>query len=178
LVRVLSLVVLSLLDTLHLMVDTCMGGVAVLSFKGTMDHASLIMVLVLIYRVGNGFLVVVIALIGWILLTPLLSKWLGTGLTLFVLTAVLSRLLPFTLGFRFAGGRLGGLLVDQLRRMVTGDRRWSSSLTRLMSKENIIFRDDGRERVIKVSSLETLSCVAFVKPHGLFRSSPSHMWLE
>jgi hypothetical protein len=38
----------------------------------------------------------------------------------------------------------------------------------VMSKENIIFGDDGPERVIKVSSLETLSCVAFVKPLGLF----------
>jgi hypothetical protein len=66
-------------------------------------------------------------------------------LTLFVLTPVLSRLLPLALGFDFAGRRLGGLLVDQLRGMATGDRRWSSSLTRLMSKENIIFGDDGRE---------------------------------
>jgi hypothetical protein len=53
--------------------------------------------------------------------------------------------------------------VDRLRRMVTRDRRWPSSLTSVMSKEN-----DGLERVIKVSSLETLSCVAFVKPLGLF----------
>jgi hypothetical protein len=37
-----------------------------------------------------------------------------------------------------------------------------------MSKENIIFGDDGQERVIKVSNLETLSCVAVVKPLGLF----------
>jgi uncharacterized membrane protein len=56
--------------------------------------------------------VVVIALIGWILLSPLLIKWLNTGLTLFVLTPVLSRLLALTLGFDFAGGRLGGFLVD------------------------------------------------------------------
>jgi hypothetical protein len=73
--------------------------------------------------------VVVISFIGWILLTPLLRKWLGTGLTLFVLTPVLRRLLALALGFDFVGGRLGGLLVDQLRRMVTGDRRWPSSLT-------------------------------------------------
>jgi hypothetical protein len=47
-----------------------------------------------------------------------------------------------------------------------------------MSKENIIFGDDGQEKVIKVCSLETLRCVAFVKPLGLFCSSPYHMWLE
>jgi hypothetical protein len=69
-------------------------------------------------------------------------------------------------------------LVDQLRGMATGNWRWSSSLTRLMSKENIIFGDEGREQVIKVSNLETLSCVAFVKPLGLFWSLPSHMCLE
>jgi hypothetical protein len=107
--------------------------------------------------------VVVIALIGWILLTPLLSKWLGTGLTLFVLTPVLSRLLTLALGFNLAGERLGGLLADRLRRIATGDRRWSSSLILVVSKENIIFGDDGGEQMIKVSSLETLRCVALVK---------------
>jgi hypothetical protein len=112
--------------------------------------------------------VVVIALIGWILLTPLLSKWLDTGLTLFVLTPMLSQLPPLALGFDFAGSRLRGLLVDQLRRMATRDQRWSSSLTPVMSKENLIFGNDGQERVIKVSNLETLSCVVFVKPLGLF----------
>jgi hypothetical protein len=123
--------------------------------------------------------VVVITLIGWILLTSLLSNWLSTGLTLFVLTPVLRLSLSLALGFDFACGGLRRLLVDRLRRMVTGDRRWpSSNLTPVMSKENIIFRDDGPERVIKVSSLETLSCVAFVKPLGLFCSSPFHMCLE
>jgi hypothetical protein len=117
-------------------------------------------------------------LIGWILLTPLLSNWLDTGLTLFVLTLVLCWSLALALGFDFAGRRLRGLLVDRLRRTVTGDRRWPSSLTPVMSKENVIFRDNGPERVIKVSSLETLSCVAFVKPLVLFCSSPSHMCLE
>jgi hypothetical protein len=42
---VLSLVVLRLLDALHLVVDTSMGGVAVLSFRGTMDHTTLFVVL-------------------------------------------------------------------------------------------------------------------------------------
>ena len=39
------------------------------------------------------------ALGGWILLTLLLSKWLSTGLTLLVLTPVLSRLLILVLVF-------------------------------------------------------------------------------
>jgi hypothetical protein len=43
-----------------------------------------------------------VALVGkmdWFVLTPLSSKWLGTGFTLLELTPVLSRLLVFTLGF-------------------------------------------------------------------------------
>jgi hypothetical protein len=108
---------------------------------------------------------------------PLLRKWLGTSLTLLVLSPVLSRLLARTLGFDFAGGRLGGHLVDRLQRMTTEDRRWSTSLTPLMSKDNIIFRDDGRERVIKVSRFYTLSCVASIKAFGLFCSLPYHMCL-
>jgi hypothetical protein len=133
-----------------------------------MDHVFPLVVLVLLQRDVRCSPVVVIALIGLILLTPLLSNWLGTGLTLLVLTPVLCRSLALALVFDFVGGRLGGILVDQLRRMLTGDRRWSSSFTLVMSKENIIFGDDGRERVIKVNNLETLSCVAFVKPLGLF----------
>jgi hypothetical protein len=51
---------------------------------------------------------------GWILLTPRLSKWRGTSLIHFVLTPVLSPLLTLALVFDFAGGRLGGILVDHL----------------------------------------------------------------
>jgi hypothetical protein len=61
--------------------------------------------------------------IGWILLTPHLSKWRGTGLIRFVLTPVLSPLLILALIFDFAGGRHGGLLVDRLRLLSTHDRR-------------------------------------------------------
>jgi hypothetical protein len=61
--------------------------------------------------------------IGWILLTPRLSKWHDTGLIRFVLTLVLSHLLTITLIFNFAGGRHGGLLVDRLRFLSTHDRR-------------------------------------------------------
>jgi hypothetical protein len=50
--------------------------------------------------------------IGWILLTPRLSKWHDTGLIHFVLTPVLSHLLPLALIVYFAIGRHGGLLVN------------------------------------------------------------------
>jgi hypothetical protein len=61
--------------------------------------------------------------IGWILLTPHLSKWHGTGLIHFVLTPVLSHLLSLALVFDFVGWRHGGLLVDRLRLLSTHDRR-------------------------------------------------------
>jgi hypothetical protein len=95
----------------------------------------------------------------------------------FVLTPVLSRVLVLALGFDCAGERRGGLLVDRLPRMANGDRRWSSSLILVVSKENIIFGDNGRERVFKVSFLKTLSCVALVKPLGRFCSLPLHVYL-
>jgi hypothetical protein len=51
--------------------------------------------------------------IGWILLTPHLSKWRGTGLIRFVLTPVPSLLLTLTLIFNFAGGGMEGFwLID------------------------------------------------------------------
>jgi hypothetical protein len=54
-------------------------------------------------------------------------------------------LLALALGFDFAGRRLGGLFVDRLLRMENGDRRWSSSFIPVVSNENIIFGDNGRE---------------------------------
>jgi hypothetical protein len=47
---------------------------------------------------------VVVALVGkmvWIVLTPLLSKWLNTGFTLLVLTPSLSHLFTHVLVFKF-----------------------------------------------------------------------------
>jgi hypothetical protein len=41
---------------------------------------------------------------SWIVLTPLLSKWLRTGSTLLVLTPVLSRLFAHVLVFEFQVG--------------------------------------------------------------------------
>jgi hypothetical protein len=59
--------------------------------------------------------------IGWILLTPRLSKWHDTSLIHFVLTRVLSHLLTPALVFYFASGRHGGILVDRLRLLTTHD---------------------------------------------------------
>jgi hypothetical protein len=61
--------------------------------------------------------------IGWVLPTPRLSKWRGTGLIHLVLTPVHSLFLTLAHVFYFAGGRHGGLLVDRLRLPSTHDRR-------------------------------------------------------
>jgi hypothetical protein len=88
--------VVSLLGVLLLVLNTGMGGVIALSWRGGTVHCLPFVVLVLLQIERNGSLIVVtvvvfveVALVGemlWIVLTPLLSKWLGTGFTLLVLT--------------------------------------------------------------------------------------------
>jgi hypothetical protein len=83
--------------------------------------------------VGTVVVFVEVSLVGemfWILLTPLLSKWLGTGLTLLVLTPVLSRLFAHVLVFEFQVGDLKNIwLIDTgCSRHMTRDKGWFSSL--------------------------------------------------
>ena len=84
------------------------------------------------------------------MLTRLLSKWHGTGLIRFVLTLVLSRLLTLALVFDLQVGGLEGFwLIDSgCSRHMTGDRRWFSNLTLVVSKVYITFGDNGREWVL------------------------------
>jgi hypothetical protein len=117
----LGLSVVSLLDVPLLMANTSMGGtIAVLGPRGATGHG-----LPFVVRVVGDMWVFHLGEIGWILLTPRLRKWQGTGLIRFVLTPVLNLLLTLTLAlvFYFAGGRHGGLLVDRLRLLSTHDRR-------------------------------------------------------
>jgi hypothetical protein len=98
------------LGVLPLVLNTGMGGVVALSWRGGMVHNFPFLVLVLLQLERAGSLVVVfveVALVGnifWIVLTPLLSKWLGTGFTLLVLTPVLSHLFAHVLVFEFQVG--------------------------------------------------------------------------
>jgi hypothetical protein len=104
-----SLQVAIFLGVLPLMLNTRMGGVVALRWRGVMVHGLSFMVLVLLQLERVGSLIVVtmmvfveVALVGemfWIVLTPLWSKWLGTGFTLLVLTPVLSRLFAHVLFF-------------------------------------------------------------------------------
>jgi hypothetical protein len=106
-----SLQEVSLLGILLLMLNTGMGGSVALRKRGGTVHGLSFMVLVLLQveRVGSLMVVTVVvlvevALVGkmvWFVLTPLSSKWLGTGLTLLELTLVLSRLLALALGFEY-----------------------------------------------------------------------------
>jgi hypothetical protein len=118
-----SLQVVSLLGVLPLVLNTGMGGVVALRWRGGTAHSLPFVVLVLLQVERVGFLIVVtvvvfveIALIGetlWSVLTPLWSKWLGTGFTLLVLTPVLSRLFAHVLIFEFQVGDLKNIwLID------------------------------------------------------------------
>jgi hypothetical protein len=84
-----------------------------------------VLVLLQAERVGSLIVVTVVvivevAVVGkmvWFLLTPLSSKWLGTGFALLVLTLVLSRLFAHVLIFEFQVGDLKNIwLIDLVAR--------------------------------------------------------------
>jgi hypothetical protein len=137
-----SLQVVNLLGVLPLVLNTEMGGVIALRWRGGTIHGSTFVVLVLLQAERVGFLIVVtvvvfveVALIGemlWIVLTPLLRKWLGTGFTLLVLTLVLSRLFAHVLVFKFQVGGLKNIwLIDSgCSRHMTGDKGGSQVSSR------------------------------------------------
>jgi hypothetical protein len=168
---VLGLGLVSLLDVPLLVANTSMEGTIVaLGPRGATGHGLPFVVRVVLQR---DVWVSHLGEIGWILLTPCLSKLRGTGLILFVLTPVLSPLLTLALVFDFACGRHGGLLVDRLRLLSTHDRRSTMVLQPhlVMTKEYITFGDNGKGRVlsvgtVKVSESVTLRRVSLVKSLG------------
>jgi hypothetical protein len=117
-----------------------------------------------------------VALVGkmlWFVLTPLSSKWLGTGFTLLVLTPVLSRLFAHVLVLKFQVGDLKNIRVidASCSRHMTEDKGWFSSLVPVVTKRYITFGDNGRgcvlsEGEIKVSDKITLRCVSLVQSLG------------
>jgi hypothetical protein len=154
-----SLRVVSLLGVLPLVLNTGIGGVIALRWRGRTVYDLPFVVLVLqLVRVGSLIVVtmvvsVEVALIGemfWILLTPLWSKWLGTGFTLFVLTPMPSRLFAHVLIFEIQVGDLKNiLLIDSgFSRHMIGDKGWFSSLVPLVTKRYITFGVNGRGRVL------------------------------
>jgi hypothetical protein len=178
-----SLQEVSLLGVLPLVLNMGMGGVVALRWRGGTVHGFPFVVLVLLQveRVGSLTVVtvvvfVVVALVGkmvCIVLTPLLSKWLGTDFTLLVLTPVLRRLFAHVLVFEFWVGDLKNIwLIDSgCSRHMTRDKGWFSSLVPVVTKRYITFGDNGCERVlsegeIKVSDKITLRCVTLVQSLG------------
>jgi hypothetical protein len=135
-----SLQVVSLLGVLPLVLNMRMGGVVALSWRGGTVNGFPFVVLVLLQLERVGSLIVVtmvvfveVALVGkmfWIVLTPLLRKWLGIGFTLLVLTPVLSHLFAHVLIFEFQVGDLKNIwLIDTgCSRHMTGDNGRFSSL--------------------------------------------------
>jgi hypothetical protein len=185
-----SLQVVSLLGVPPLVLNTRLGGVVALSWRGGTVHAFPFVVLVLLQLESVGSLIVVtmvvfleVALVGkifWIVLTPLLSKWLGTGFTLLVLTLVLSHLFAHVLIFEFQVGDLKNIwLIDSnCSRHMTEDMGWFSSLVPVVTKRYITFGDNRRGRVlsegeIKVSYKITLRRVALVQSSGYAFRVPS-----
>jgi hypothetical protein len=154
-VGMVSLQVVSLLDVLPLVLNTGMGGVVALRWRGGTVHGLPFVVLVLLQLDRVGSLVVVtlvvfveVALVGemfWIVLTPLLSKCLGTGFTLLVLTPVLSCLFTHELVFEFQVGDLKSIwLIDSgCSRHMTGDKGWFSILVPVVTKRYIEFGENG-----------------------------------
>jgi hypothetical protein len=166
-----------------LVFNTGMGGVVALSWRGGTVHGFPFVVLVLLQLERDGSLIVVtmvvfveVALVGKMVcsvLTPLLSKWLGTGFTLLLLTPVLNRLFAHVLVFEFQVGDLKNIwLIDSgCSRHMTGDKGWFSSLVLVVTRRYITFGDNGRGRVlskgeIKVSDKITLRRVALVQSLG------------
>jgi hypothetical protein len=101
--------VVSLLGVLPLVFNMGMGGVVALRWRGGTIHGSPFVALILFQAARGGSIRVVtvvvfveVALVGemvWFVLTPISSKWLGTGFTLLVLTPVLSHLFAHVLVF-------------------------------------------------------------------------------
>jgi hypothetical protein len=184
--------VVSLLGVLPLVLNTGMGGVVALRWRGGTIHGSPFVVLVLLQAERVGFLgvvtevvFVVVVLVGkmvWFVLTLLSSKWLGTGFTLLVLTPVLSRLFAHVLVFEFQVGDLKNIwLIDSsCSRHMTGDKGWFSSLIPVVTKRYITYGDNEHGRVlsegeIKVSDKITLRRVALVQSLGYSLLSVSQL---
>jgi hypothetical protein len=152
-----SLQEVRLLGILPLKFTTGMGGFVALRRGGTV-HGLSFMVLVQAerggsLRVGTVVVFMEVALVGemvWFVLTPPLSKCLGTGFTLLVLNPVLSRLFAHVLVFEFQVGDLKNIwFIDSgCSRHMTGDRGWFSSLVPVVTRRYITFGDNGRGRVL------------------------------
>jgi hypothetical protein len=176
-----SLQEVSFLGVLPLVLNTGIGGVVALRWRGGTVHGFPFVVLVLLQLERDGSLIVVtvavfveVVLVGkmfWSVPTPLLKKWLGTGFTLLELTPVLSRLLALALALGFE------LQVDGPENIWLISGVVLRPHTQVVTWRYITFEDGGQGRVnceemIKLSNFLTFKCVALIKPLGSFCSLP------
>jgi hypothetical protein len=176
-----SLQEVSFLGVLPLVLNTGIGGVVALRWRGGTVHGFPFVVLVLLQLERDGSLIVVtvavfveVVLVGkmfWSVPTPLLKKWLGTGFTLLELTPVLSRLLALALALGFE------LQVDGPENIWLISGVVLRPHTQVVTWRYITFGDGGQGRVnceemIKLSNILTFKCVALIKPLGSFCSLP------
>ncbi|WVZ76652.1 hypothetical protein U9M48_024608 [Paspalum notatum var. saurae] len=123
----------------------------------------------------------IVVMISLIVPIPLLSRWLGTGTAVLVLTLVLDRFLTIAL-LDFAGSRHRGrwIMDSGCSRHMTGHRKWFSSLNPMSTKEYITFGDKGQGKVLGVGSILlsaklSLREVAFVQNLGFNLVSVSQL---
>ncbi|WVZ51753.1 hypothetical protein U9M48_002865 [Paspalum notatum var. saurae] len=123
----------------------------------------------------------IVVMISLIVLTPLLSRWLGTGTTVLGLTqcrTVCSPSLYLTLQDR--GMEDVRIMDSGCSRHMTGHRKWFSSLNPVSTKEYITFGDNGQGKVMGVGSVLlsaklSLREVAFVQNLGFNLVSVSQL---
>jgi hypothetical protein len=178
-----SLPEVSFLGVLPLVLNTGMGGSIALIWRGGTVHGLPFVVLVLLQveRVGSLMVVTVVefvevALVGKMVcfvLTPLSSKWLGTGFTLLVLTPVLSHLFAHMLVFEFQEGDLKNIwLIDSgCSRHMTGDKGWFSSLVLVVTKRYITFGDNGRGLVLSEGEIKVSDKITLKRGYNLLSVS-------
>ncbi|WVZ89597.1 hypothetical protein U9M48_035977 [Paspalum notatum var. saurae] len=114
----------------------------------------------------------IVVMISLIVLTPLLSRWLGTGIAVLVLTqcrTVCSPSLYLTL--QDQGMEDVWIMDSGCSRHMTGHRKWFSSFNPVSTKEYITFGDNGQGKVLGVGSVSlsaklSLREVAFVQNLG------------
>ncbi|WVZ89082.1 hypothetical protein U9M48_035536 [Paspalum notatum var. saurae] len=123
----------------------------------------------------------IVVMISLIVLTPLLSRWLGTGTAVLGLTqcrTVCSPSLYLTLQDR--GMEDVWIMDSGCSRHMTGHRKWFSNLNPVSTKEYITFGDNGQGKVMGVGSVSlsaklSLREVAFVRNLGFNLVSVSQL---
>jgi hypothetical protein len=131
-----SLVVFSLLDVLHLVLNTVVGEVVALSWKGATVHG-LPFVAFILLRLDRGGSLMVVPVMVFVVVGMMICA--NPTLEQMVLTPVWSRLFSHMLTFEFQVGDMRNvwLIESGCSRHMTGDKGWFSSHIPVVSKTYI-----------------------------------------